>query len=226
MRTNFTPGDPAEDDKRITAREWLDRKDATGSPKDEDIAKYRDRDYPNWTRQCRRILSDLHKELQREVGQPIFKIAVTNEGTRPGNDALVVIKKLGNFEICPPPYKNKVDEDSEEELALPRPPRPPVGPQAPSPLRLYFRDSRFAESVNLLQRTMNPLHTEPILLPRPIMPHQQRRDPTGSSTNLTGHLSRESHSLSNANSGATALAENPFGAKFSSITKKKKFVEH
>ena len=179
MRTDFTPGEPAVDDKRITVGEWLDRKDATGPPKDEDIAKYRERDYPNWTRQCRRILSDLHKELQREVGQPIFEIAVTNEGTRPGNDALVVINKMGNFEICPPPYKSEVDEDSEEELALPRPPRPPVGPQAPNPLSSIFEISRFAESVNLLQRTMNPLHTEPILLPRPIMPLQQRRDPNG-----------------------------------------------
>ena len=118
MRTNFTPGKPAEDEKGVTAGEWLDRKDATGPPKDEDIAKYRDQDYPNWTRQCRRILSDLHKELQREVGQPTFEIAVTNEGTRPGNDALVVVNATGNFKISPPPYTGESDEDSEGELGI------------------------------------------------------------------------------------------------------------
>ena len=179
MRTNFTPGEPAEDEKGLTVGEWLDRKDATGPPKDEDIAKYRDQDYPNWTRQCRRILSDLHKELQREVGQPIFEIAVTNEGTCPGNDALVVIEATGNFKISPPPYKGEFDEDPEEELALPRAPKPPVGPQAPSSLDAISRVSRFAESVNLLQRTTSPFNTGPIYFPPPIGPNEQRRDPNG-----------------------------------------------
>ena len=119
MRTNFTPGEPAGDERGVTAREWLDRRFATGPPKDEDIAKYRDREYPSWIRQCRKILSDLHKELQRR-GQPVFELAVTNEGTRPRNDALVVIEALGNFKICPPPYRGEADDDPEEKLALPR----------------------------------------------------------------------------------------------------------
>ena len=170
MRTNFTPGEPAEDEKGITAREWLDRKDAIGPPKDEDIAKYRDQDYPNWTRQCRMILSDLHKELQREVGQPTFEIAVTNEGTRPGNDALVVVNATGNFKICPPPYKGESDEDSEGELALPRPPRPPVGPQAQS-------SSHRILGVSGILKSLSPFNIGPIHLPPPIGPYERRRDP-------------------------------------------------
>ena len=179
MRTNFTPGEPADDEKGVTAREWLDRKNATGPPKDEDIAKYRDREYPNWIRQCRKVLSELHQELQREAGRPMFEFAVTNEGTRPGNDALVAIEATGNFKICPPPYRDEVDEDPEEELALPRPPRPPVGPKAANSLGATFGITRSAETANLIRRIMNPLHTQPIHFPLPTMPHEQRRDPNG-----------------------------------------------
>ena len=177
MRTNFTPDEPAEDEKGITTREGLDRKDAIGPPKDEDIAKYRDQDYPNWTSQCRMILSDLHKELQRQVGQPTFEIAVTNEGTRPGNDALVVVNATGNFKICPPPYKGESDEDSEGELALPRPPRPPVGPKAPSPSHGITGLSGIIRPFGLFQRTTSPFNFGPIHLPPPIGPSERRRDP-------------------------------------------------
>ena len=179
MRTNFTPGEPADDEQGVTAHEWLDRKDAIGLPKDEDIAKYRDREYPNWIRQCRKALSELHQELQRELGRPMFELAVTNEGTRPGNDALVAIEATGNFKICPPPYRDEVDDDPEEELALPRPPRPPVGPKAANSLGATLRIARSAETAGLIRRIMNPLPTRPILFPLPTMPHDQRRDPNG-----------------------------------------------
>ena len=177
MRTNFTPGEPAEDEKGITTGEWLDRKDAIGPPKDEEIAKYRDRDYPNWTSQCRKILSDLHKELQRQAGQPTFEIAVTNEGARPGNDALVVVNATGNFKICPPHYKGESDEDYEGELVLPRPPRPPVGPKAPSPSHGIAGLSGIIRSSDLFQRTISPFNFGPIHLPSPIGPYERRRDP-------------------------------------------------
>ena len=179
MRTNFSPGEPAEDDKGITVGEWLDRKFASGPPKDEDIAKYRDQDYPKWVRECRKMLSGVHSEFQRESGQPTFEIVVTNEGTRPGNDALVSIQATGNFKICPPPYKGEFDEEPKGELALPRPPRPPRGPQVPNALNAFSGVNRIVESMNLLQRTMNPINTETFLLPPSLTPYDQRRDPNG-----------------------------------------------
>ena len=151
MRTNFSPGEPAEDEKGITVGEWLDRKFASGPPKDEDIAKYKDQDYPRWVRECRQMLSDLHSEFQRKTGQPTFEIVVKNEGTRPGNDALVVIQATGNFKICPPPYEGEFDDEPKEELALPRPPRPPKGPQAP---RSYFK-------IRLVRRITKASRTKP-----------------------------------------------------------------
>ena len=179
MRTDFTPGEPAEAERGMTVGEWSERKFVTGPPKDEDIVKYRDRDYPNWTKQCRQILSDLHKELQREAGQPIFEIAVTNEGTRPGNDALVVVEATGNFKICPPPYKGESDEDPDRELALPRPPRHPVGPQVRIAVDAALRVSRSAELAKLFQRSINPFITGPTYLPPSIRPYEQHRDPNG-----------------------------------------------
>ena len=179
MRTNFSPAEPSQDGKGITVGEWLDRKFASGPPKDEDVAKYTEQEYPGWVRQCRRILSSVHSEFQRETGQPTFDIGVTNEGTRPGNDALVVIEAAGNFKICPPPYKGEFDENPEEELALPRPPRPPRGPQVPNALSAFSGVNRIVESMNLLQRTMNPINTETFLLPPSLTPHDRRRDPNG-----------------------------------------------
>ena len=179
MRTNFSPSESAEDDKGITVGEWLDRKFASSLPKDEDITKYRDQDYPRWVRECRKILSGVHSEFQRETGQPTFGIVVTNEGTRPGNDALVVIEATVNFKICPPPYKGDLDEDPKGELALPRPPRPPKGPQIPNALNAFSGVNRIVESMNLLQRTMNPVNTETFRLPPSQMSLDQRRDPNG-----------------------------------------------
>ena len=179
MRTNFSPGEPAEDDRSITVGEWLDRKFASSPPKDEDITKYRDQDYPRWVRECREILSGVHSDFQRETGQPTFEVFVTNEGTRPGNDALVVIEATGNFKICPPPYKGDLDEDPKGELALPRPPRPPTGPQIPNALNAFSGVNRIVESINVLQRTMNPVNSEPFRLSPSLRPLDQHRDPNG-----------------------------------------------
>ena len=179
MATKFGPLESAEDAKNMTAREWLDRRSAIGPPKDEEIAKYRNRDYPAWVRQCRKMLSDLHEELQREAGHPNFTFAVTNEGTRPGNDSLVVIEAMGNFWICPPPYKGEFEEDTEEKLALPRPPRPPRGPQAPNTRGAALGIGRIAETMNLLQGTANPFNAGSLYLPPPIGPCDPRRDPNG-----------------------------------------------
>jgi hypothetical protein len=39
--------------------------------------------------------------------------------------------------------------------------------------------NRIVESMNLLQRTMNPINTETFLLPPSLTPHDRRRDPNG-----------------------------------------------
>ena len=52
---------------------------------------------------------------------------MTNKGSRPGKNALVIFTARGNFKICPP-YDDDDDSEKEEEASyLPVPPRPPRG---------------------------------------------------------------------------------------------------
>ncbi len=78
---------------------------------------------------CERILGNLHEALLREAGAPVFRFGVTNEGSRPGKNTLVVISTKGNFKICPPQLGD--DEHSKErrtlDRLLPKPPKPPKG---------------------------------------------------------------------------------------------------
>ena len=81
MRTNFSPGEPAEADGSITMGDWLDRELASSPPKDEDITKYRDQDYPRWVRGCRTILSGVHSEFQRETGSQHLRYSLLTRAT-------------------------------------------------------------------------------------------------------------------------------------------------
>lgn len=98
-------------------------------PSESDIAKYRDKEYPAWIKKCEKVLSNLHQALLREVGPPVFRFVVTNEGSRPGKNALVVITSRGKFKICPPQPED--DEHSKRrrilDRLLPGPPEPPKG---------------------------------------------------------------------------------------------------
>ena len=95
----------------------------------DEIARYRDRDYPGWIGECQSILSNLHLALQRSSGRPAFHFLVENRGTRPGKDALVDIVARGNFEVSPPwdDMDDKLDGSNGTSLVLPFPPEPPQG---------------------------------------------------------------------------------------------------
>ena len=101
------------------------------------INNYKDHEYPEWIEDCRKVLSNMHKALQRKEGQPAFRFEVANEGTRPGNDALVVIRAEGHFKICPPPFEKEDSEDGRQvEPSIPSPPTPPRGRWRASRTRL------------------------------------------------------------------------------------------
>ena len=96
-------------------------------PSERDIAKYRDEEYPAWIEDCKKMLSNLHKALLRDAESPVFRFGVTNQGSRPGKNTLVVIASKGNFKICPPQLED--EEHSKERRILdgllPAPPKPP-----------------------------------------------------------------------------------------------------
>lgn len=96
-------------------------------PSESDIAKYRDKEYPAWIKKCKKILSNLHQALLREAGPPVFRFVVTNEGSRPGKNALVVIASRGRFKICPPQPEDNERSKRQRILdrLLPGPPEPP-----------------------------------------------------------------------------------------------------
>ena len=93
---------------------------------EEAIRSYREQEYPDWLEDCRQWLTVVHEALQREVGFPFFIFEVTNVGTRPGKDALVVLRAKGDFKICPPPFEEEELEETEQvDLNVPPRPRPP-----------------------------------------------------------------------------------------------------
>ncbi len=129
-----------------------DMREMSGSytpPSESDIAKYRDKEYPAWIKECEKVLSNLHYALLREAGPPAFRFVVTNEGSRPGKNALVVIASRGKFKICPPQPED--DEHSKRrrilDRLLPWPPEPPKSRQIDDP-RHPFLDRPVPPSVN------------------------------------------------------------------------------
>ena len=96
---------------------------------DREIANYKDREYPNWVDTCTRVLSNLHKALQREEGLPRARFAIKNIGTRPGRDTLVEFGARGNFKLAPPPddFPDWYWGEKTITLRLPPSPRPPQG---------------------------------------------------------------------------------------------------
>ena len=96
-------------------------------PSEGDIDKYREEEYPAWIKKCKKVLSNLHKALLREAEPPVFRFVVTNKGSRPGKNALVVITSKGNFKICPPQPEDNEHSKRRRILdrLLPGPPEPP-----------------------------------------------------------------------------------------------------
>jgi hypothetical protein len=96
---------------------------------EKEIADYRDMQYPTWLAQCEDILRSYHNAAERQA--PIFHFIVSNDGTRPGKDALVKIEAKGGLKIIP---LGRDDEGNDNEKVsatkraeLPRAPRPPRG---------------------------------------------------------------------------------------------------
>ena len=102
---------------------------STNPPSPIAIADYREREYPDWIDSCRRVLSNLHRALQRDVGQPQIRFSIENRGTRPGRDTLVEFLAQGKFKLAPPEddLPDGFYEEESIKLSLPRPPKPPRG---------------------------------------------------------------------------------------------------
>lgn len=81
---------------------------------DEQIAAYRDQQYPQWLKECERILRGYHDLIRQQSAPLMFCIVAVNDGTRPAKDALITIEARGHFKIRPPAYKNEDDDEHAE----------------------------------------------------------------------------------------------------------------
>lgn len=98
-------------------------------PSPNQIARYTAHEYPNWIKDCARVLYTLHNALEHRVGRPTILFSVENRGTRPARDALVEFNALGNFKISPPldDFPDSYMDKEDVQIDLPTPPKPPIG---------------------------------------------------------------------------------------------------
>ncbi len=130
LKIDFTPPEP----KSESAPDGGTTKTEYAAPADDAIAKYRDRDYPEWIERCRRILRNLHvgrDQIQRSV---VLRWSMSNEGTRPGSRVRVEFEAKGPLELKRIRESEDEDDTATEEAslaeppaaALPAPPKPPA----------------------------------------------------------------------------------------------------
>ena len=103
----------------------------------EQIKKYKAA-YSEWAQNCEKVLSGLAKTLNSRMEWPELAVSIDNAGSRPANDALVVLQVEGSFYLVPKKHKDDAagEEDEDEDmgdtakannLRLPPPPSPPKG---------------------------------------------------------------------------------------------------
>ena len=163
--TDFGSREPAEREEPSLEGRFIGMKEVFTPATDEAIAKYTEQEYPMWIRDCEETLTSLHDALQDEAGQPLFRFAIVNDGTRPGNDTLVNIVARGNIKICPPPIEDDDEAEGEENvgLRLLHPPLPPrgrwstVSSSSSRLVKQLFTTATFRSGIlNPLARSMGP----------------------------------------------------------------------
>jgi hypothetical protein len=147
------------------------------APKEE-IAQYKAA-YKTWWKNCTDQLASLNVLLNARQDWPRVTATIENAGSRPAEDALVVLEVRGNGQLRPPKSEDGEGEKSfavigGEMLDLPQPPSPPRG--------TWIRMDPFSASYGLarsLKDLMGPDFTQLMRGPdRPLMPHiTKARDP-------------------------------------------------
>lgn len=130
VATDFGKREPAARKTKIPGLNISGPTETFTPATDEEIAAYRDEKHPAWLEQCEDILRKYHDTVQRQAGPLTFRFVVSNEGTRPGKDALITIEAKGKFEIRPPARNDDGDDESDQQdriIELPPPPTPPRG---------------------------------------------------------------------------------------------------
>lgn len=129
MQTEFGLPDPMERASASFLGRMTGMRETYRPATEEEIHQYQDRDYPQWLARCESFLAKLHSNLQDQQPLPYFELAVSNVGTRPARDVLVIIRAQGDFKLFVESVSD-TDEPNEEidnSLDLPQPPEAPTG---------------------------------------------------------------------------------------------------
>jgi hypothetical protein len=92
-------------------------------PTEEEIRKYKEKDYPAWLEELRTVLRSLSTNLEFPRRRIQFSISLTNQGTTPAENLMVEFKALGGLMLSPP-----VDEKQTGAFVPPKLPKPPQAP--------------------------------------------------------------------------------------------------
>ena len=120
VATDFGPRESVEQVGLLDLKIYEPAQDAA-------IRAYTAQDYPAWIEECKKLLSELHKSLQRNE-RSLFCFGATNAGVRPAKNVLVIFSSKGDFLIRPPQVEEeRFHGGCEVELQLPDPPSAPRG---------------------------------------------------------------------------------------------------
>lgn len=95
------------------------------APKEEEITKYIDKDYPAWLEELRNSFRELASKLENPGRQVDISVAISNHGTVPAENVVVEFQVLGNLLLKQP--SDTDEERSASLITLPSPPKPPMG---------------------------------------------------------------------------------------------------
>lgn len=90
----------------------------------EQIEEYKEA-YERWRETCLELFKELHIKLNSRLNWPKLTVWISNAGSRPADDALVIFEPEGNFFLIPTGHRKKISETPRPQL--PVPPSPPKG---------------------------------------------------------------------------------------------------
>jgi hypothetical protein len=137
MATDFGPRDAAERNAGGNSLMAIFGDQEVFTPAtDAEIRRYRNEDYPGWLTSIETFLQEMHTIAAQIDEPPLLIFEAENNGTKPAQDSLVVIKAKGALLVTPPPNDDPEETDVrcisprtyfKDGLKLRAPPEPPAG---------------------------------------------------------------------------------------------------
>lgn len=146
---------------------------------EDEIARY-ESSYAGWKARCEKTLRSLHELLNTAIEWPTVSVRVENVGSRPADDALVVLTVQGSLQLVVPKEDEEEGAEGDQtasedgaENVLPQPPEAPKGTwKTVDPYRAVYGGLADA----LSSRRLFPRENYSHLLSPPVV---EGRDPNG-----------------------------------------------